>query len=164
MSEFWQRARIEGGEIKDGETRYVVFRADVIADMVKQLPEVTQQQVLESFQTVVTRNGGRSLETYLKMLGNEHGALLDTVSDTAASLGWGEWRFSHSPKGLTLSVDNSPFTAFSAHHSEGCCAPILGMFSAVVSTLFAGPDVNVAETQCVGKGAKHCFFEMLIGA
>ena len=72
MSEFWQRARIEGGEIKDGETRYVVFRADVIADMVKQLPEVTQQQVLESFQTAVTRNGGRSLETYLKMLGNEH--------------------------------------------------------------------------------------------
>ena len=162
MDDFWQRARIAGGEIKDGETRYVVFRADVIASIANGLPKETKRQVLERFQSAVQTNGGRSLKTYLEMIGNEHAALLDTVTDTAASLGWGEWDFSHSPEKLSLSVNNSPFAEFSDHQAEGYCAPILGMFSAVVATLFGDRDIRVAETQCAGKGASNCVFDMLI--
>ena len=69
MSDFWQRAQIGNGEIKDGETRYVMFRADVIAAMINDLPAGVKQQVLSSFRSAVQKNGGRSLQNYLGMLG-----------------------------------------------------------------------------------------------
>ena len=162
MDNFWQRAMIESGEIKDGETRYVVFRADVIASMVNSLPDAVKQQVLESFHRAVKTNGGRSLKNYLAMVGNDNSALLDTVAATASSLGWGEWHFDYTEDHLMLEVTNSPFAAFAGDTSSTCCAPILGMFSAVADTLFANTAVTALETSCAGHGGDRCRFEVAI--
>ena len=157
MNDFWQRAQIGNGEIKDGETRYVMFRADVIAAMINDLPAGVKQQVLSSFRSAVQKNGGRSLQNYLGMVGGDHGALLDMLVSTAAALGWGEWHFDFVENHLTLQVNNSPFAEFTSEANNGCCAPILGMFSALAETLLNGAQVK--EVSCVSLGADHCRFE-----
>ena len=158
MSGFWERATKDPdkGEIKDGETRYVMFRTDVIAALVNQLPKDTRHAILESFAKAVNENGGKSLSRYLEMVDGDIDALLATVEATAPSLGWGVWHFEKTAQKLSLEVENSPFTHFDAPPNAPSCAPILGMFTALAELIFERAIVN--EERCGADGAGACLF------
>ncbi|MGR8950437.1 MAG: hypothetical protein ACU84Q_20530 [Gammaproteobacteria bacterium] len=158
MSEFWERAVRDyaKGEIKDGQTRYVLFRTDVIAALVNQLPNDIRHAILESFAKAVNEHGGKSLSRYLEMVDGDIDALLATVEATAPSLGWGAWHFEKTAQKLSLEVDNSPFTHFDAPQDAPSCAPILGMFTALAELVFEQSAVN--EVSCTAGGAQACLF------
>ena len=158
MSEFWERANRDTarGEITDGDTRYVMFRTDVVAATVNQLSEEARVEVLKSFAKAVETHGGKSLARYFDMVGRNEQALLDTVTVTAPQLGWGVWKFTRDERKLRLEVSNSPYVAFEPSASNPCCAPILGMFTALAKMLFE--RVTVEEVSCAGGATDTCVF------
>ncbi len=148
MSEFWERANRDTtrGEITDGDTRYVMFRTDVVAATVNQLSEEARVEVLKSFAKAVETHGGKSLARYFDMVDRNEQALLDTVTATAPQLGWGVWHFSREENSLRLDVKNSPYVAFEPPENGKCCAPILGMFTALAKMILG--EATAEETRC----------------
>ena len=55
MNGFWDRAEKDpaAGEIRDGDTRYLLFRVDVIAAMLAGLDDAARTQALAAFATAV---------------------------------------------------------------------------------------------------------------
>lgn len=159
MSAFWERAVKDTakGEIKDGETRYVMLRTDVVAAMVNQLSEQTRGELLESFAKAVEEHGGKSLARYFDMVNGDVDQLLDTVAATAAALGWGSWRFSRVDNGLVLEVKNSPYATFNAPIDANCCAPIMGMFTALAKMILG--EVISNERSCKSANGDSCVFQ-----
>ena len=159
MSEFWGRVVKDAkrGEIKDGDTRYGIFRADVIVETVNQMPEQSRGEVLRSFFPAVELHGRESLARYFDMVERDIDRLLETVAATAPNLGWGAWQFKRADNNLILEVVNSPYTAFQAPTGAVCCAPILGMFTALARMIFG--EVAVAETPCASKAPGRCVFK-----
>lgn len=154
MSGFWERAEKDpaAGEIRDGDTRYLLFRVDVIAAMIDRLDDDTRAQALSAFASAVHDHGGQSLQRYFDMVGRDVDALCDTVCRTAADLGWGSWALDRSSDAIVLDVRNSPFATTHANGEAAMCAPILGMFRALAETVFGAP-VSVTETRCAAAGA-----------
>lgn len=154
MSGFWERARRDpsAGEIRDGDTRYLLFRVDVIAAMIEGLDDNARAQALGAFASAVRDNGGRSLQRYFDMVGGDIDALCETVCRTAADLGWGSWALDRSFDAIVLDVHNSPFATWRTTRDEAMCAPILGMFWALAETVFGAP-ASVTETRCAAAGA-----------
>ena len=159
MSDFWQRAEKDtlAGEIRDGDTRYLLFRVDVIAAMIAGLDSTSRAQALRAFATAVHDNGGQSLQRYLDMVGGDIDALFATVCRTAADLGWGTWTLDRSVDAIVLDVRNSPFATIAPMENHAVCSPILGMFEALAETVFAMP-VSVTETHCAALGESLCTF------
>ena len=158
MSDFWERANRDpgNGQIMDGDTRYVLFRTDVIAAVVNQLPEEARHATLNSFTEAVKQHGGKSLARYLGMVEGDVDALLATVEATAPALGWGVWRFERTPQRLSLTVRNSPFVAFETADQASSCAPILGMFTALAEMVLE--QVSAEEISCGKSDASECSF------
>ena len=83
-------------------------------------------------------------------------ALLSTVAATAPALGWGVWEFKRTSQRLSLDVHNSPFIAFDRLDSAPCCAPILGMFTALAEIVL--DQAAAQELNCASGGAASCSF------
>jgi uncharacterized protein len=148
------------GEVRDGPRRYLLMRADVLMGLFERLPADAREQALQALEASVTENGGDSVRAYLAAAGAD--ALLATMEQSAASLGWGRWRFEIESEALRLHVDNSPFAA-AAPHAEGAraCHAITGMLSAVAAALW-GEAAQARETRCAcagPAGARQCTFE-----
>lgn len=148
------------GEVRDGPRRYVMLRADVLMGLFARLPPAAAEQALQALQASVAENGGDSVRAYRAAAGPE--ALLQTMEQASASLGWGRWHFETQADALHLRVDNSPFAA-AAQRAEGAaaCHAITGMLSAVASALW-GEAVQARETRCAcsGPAGEHeCRFE-----
>lgn len=159
MNGFWDRAVKDpaAGEIRDGDTRYLLFRVDVIAAMLAGLDEAARTQALDAFAAAVYANGGQSLQRYFDLAGGNIEALFATVCHTAADLGWGSWTLDRSADAVVLDVRNSPFAIVRPVENQPACAPILGMFRALAETVFAAP-VSVTETRCAALGESLCTF------
>jgi predicted hydrocarbon binding protein len=157
---FWDRAANDPrtGEICDGDTRYVLFRSDVIAALIGGLDETARTQALIAFADAVHTNGGLSLQRYFRMVDGDVDALFDTVCRTAGELGWGAWRIDRSIDSVVLDVQNSPFAIIRSVADEPVCAPILGMFRALAETVFDDAPDTIAETGCVALGDSVCTF------
>ena len=160
MNGFWERAEKDprAGEIRDGDTRYVLFRTDVIATLIGGLDDTARKQALVAFADAVHTNGGLSLQRYFKMLDGDIDALFGTLCRTAGELGWGAWRIDRSIDSVVLDVQNSPFAIIWSVANESVCAPILGMFRALAETVFDDAPVTIAETGCAAPGAPLCTF------
>lgn len=154
MSGFWERAEKDpaAGEIRDGGTRYLLFRVDVIAAMLAGLDDAARGQAQNAFAAAVHEHGGQSLQRYLAMVNGDIDTLCDTVCRTAGDLGWGSWTLDQSGDAIVLEVRNSPFAATQAPTGEPMCSPILGMFRALAETVFGAP-ATVTETRCAAAGA-----------
>ena len=162
MNGFWDRAEKDpaAGEIRDGDTRYLLFRVDVIAAMLAGLDDAARAQALAAFATAVRDNGGQSLQRYLDMVDGDIDALFATVCRTAGDLGWGAWTLDRSVDAIVLDVQNSPFATTRVSAEEPNCTPILGMFQALAETVF-GASAEVAETRCAahaGDGSGCTFY------
>lgn len=149
MNSFWDRAEKDpaAGEIRDGDTRYLLFRVDVIAAMLAGLDDAARVQALRAFATAVHDHGGQSLQRYLSMVNGDIDSLFATVCRTAGDLGWGSWTLDRSVDAIVLDVRNSPFATARLAASEPLCSPILGMFRALAETVFGAPAI-VTETRC----------------
>lgn len=161
MNGFWDRAEKDpaAGEIRDGDTRYLLFRVDVIAAMLAGLDDAARAQALAAFAAAVREHGGQSLQRYFGMVGRDTDALFDAVCRTAGDLGWGSWTLDRSVDAIILDVLNSPFAATQITADKPMCSPILGMFEALAEIVFGAP-ATVTETRCaaVGTDESVCSF------
>lgn len=147
----------ERGEYRDGDIRYLMIRPDALMGMIAELPEPVRPQALEAFARSIHRFGGRSARAYQAAGADEADALLRTIAATAPQLGWGVWRLTRTPSGLSLVVTNSPFAAGAGEVGVAVCAPIRGMLRAV-GELVCGQVSDVTETACAAAGAPACRF------
>jgi predicted hydrocarbon binding protein len=148
------------GEYRDGAIRYMMIRPDALMGLLHELPTELHAQVLEAFARSITRQGGRSAQSYRDAGAVDGPALVETIAKTAPQLGWGIWDLRITSAGLDLSVTNSPFAAGFGPSPHPVCHPIIGMLTAV-GRMVLGGDVQVTETSCasVTKDAP-CRFEV----
>jgi predicted hydrocarbon binding protein len=147
----------EHGELRDGDTRYVMLRADSLTGLFRNLAEPARKDALNAFAASVAKHGARSAARYHA---HSTGAdeLLATIAATAPQLGWGVWHFSRGEAGeLQLEVNNSPFACGYGAAPASVCAPITGMLGAVAAIVFAAP-VHTEEVRCASGGGSLCRF------
>jgi len=145
------------GELRDGDTRYLILREDSLMGLFKHLPEPARTDAFKAFAASVTEYGARSAARYLAS-GGDAADILATIEATAPQLGWGVWRFSRTEAGeLHLEVQNSPFAHGYGASPTAVCAPITGMLGAVASIVFDAP-VEAEEDLCASTGGAICRF------
>ncbi len=146
------------GEIRDGDIRYLMIRADALMGIFARLAPEVRKLALESFCESIAEFGGRSARSYRERGAAEPGAFLQVIAETAPQLGWGTWQFSGPQDGaIVLEVQNSPFVAGFGSSDHPVCAPIRGMLTAVAGFLMEG-KVQVRETDCGACGSTSCRF------
>lgn len=158
-ADFRQRLTFDpaNGELRDGDTRYVMLREDSLMGLFRRLSEPERMDAFKAFAASVGEYGAHSAARYLASDGDA-GNLLATIAATAAQLGWGVWGFSRTEPGeLHLEVKNSPFAHGYGASSEAVCAPITGMLAAVASIVFGAP-VQATESVCASAGGAICRF------
>ena len=161
-ADFRQRLTFDlaSGELRDGDTRYVMLREVSLMGLFKRLPEPARTDAFKAFAASVGEHGARSAARYRARDARDGkaGDLLATIASTAPQLGWGVWRFSRAENGeLRLEVKNSPFAHGYGASSEAVCAPITGMFAAVASIVFDAP-AHAEEDLCAAAGGAICRF------
>jgi len=155
-SSFLQRARWDDtrGEIRDGDIRYMMIRADALMGLFRQLPIAERGLALVALADSIYEHGGRSARTYQTMGADDADALLAVISETAPQLGWGLWQFARPGNdSLSLVVKNSPFANGYGSSDTPVCAAIVGMLRAVGMLVYAGP-CRVSEQRCASVSAE----------
>ncbi len=148
----------ERGELRDGETRYLLLRPDSLMGLFRRLSASARDEALAALAAAVTEAGGRSVERYRATTPGGNAALLDVCAETAAQLGWGVWTFAQpTADELRLDVANSPFAAGFGSSPVPVCAAIAGMAGAVAATILGQP-AGAEETHCAAAGAESCRF------
>ena len=151
------------GQVLDQTRRYVLMRADVLMGLFNQLSPVARSSALEALENSVTLHGADSVRTYAAQTGVTPSNLLDTMVRSAASLGWGCWRFEVLSAGLKLSVVNSPFASAAMFDNTPACYAINGMLKALGMTLWGG-ECRAQELHCKASHPSSiesaCIFEL----
>jgi len=141
----------EHGAVFDATRRYVLLRADVLMGLFDELAEPARSDALRAFGRAVARQGADSVRAYVATSGTD--ALMQTMQEAAASLGWGRWQLAGGGErdedlpSLRLAVDNSPFAAAAVPSTGPVCHAIAGMLEAIASALWQRPAI-VHETRC----------------
>lgn len=151
--------RLDDGEIRDGEVRYLMLRADALMGMFTRLPPAVCAEAFSALAASVQAHGGRSAAKYRAMGAADGARLLDVIVATAPQLGWGHWTLaSRDADGFEVVVRNSPFAAgwraaretASEQPSDrgpqpvdvggqGACAAIVGMLRVVGAMVLDAP-------------------------
>ncbi len=167
------------GELRDGNTRYFLMRADAFMDAFARLDEDARYTMFAAFAQSIARHSGQSVKHYRHELGPAAREIfLNAAVNMAADLGWGAWRFGpHVPGEMTLEVTNSPFAEghVNARSPDGkhggtrglakepVCAPVLGMLEALGGIVFT-VDPVCEETECAAvTGGDTCRFVARLG-
>jgi predicted hydrocarbon binding protein len=153
------RFDLERGQVLDQSRRYVLLRNDVLMGLFDSLPADAREQALHAFAVSVARFGSDSVRAYAVDAGAD--ALLATMQDAAASLGWGRWRFVHDNRVLRLEVENSPFAAGTARADSPACHAIVGMLQTLAAALWP-EGAGASELSCAAQargGESFCRFE-----
>jgi predicted hydrocarbon binding protein len=148
------------GELRAGEARYLLLRADSLMGTIERLPGPARRQALAALCDAVAAAGRHSVEAYVAAGAATAEDLLRMVETAAAVLGWGRWTFTRAgvtTDDLHLLVVNSPFAAAAVPSPEPVCAAVAGMLQAVAGLIFAGP-VAAEETSCAATGHAACHF------
>lgn len=150
----------ERGQMRDGPIRYLMMRPDALMGMFALLSPAARDEALAALARSVAEHGGRSVQAYVDSGAVSPEALIATMTETSADLGWGVWEFLPDANGqaITLTVTNSPFAQGAGHTDQPACAPILGIASAIAPHLL-GTGATVRETQCAAQsGTGICHF------
>lgn len=141
------------GQVLDQTRRYVLMRADVLMGLFDELPSSARDSARRALARSVARHGAGSVRAYASQPGTTAEQLLQTMQDSAASLGWGVWQFRGLPEGggLQLTVSNSPFAAHASPSEEPVCAAIVGMLEALGTALWKAP-CQAKEMHCFAQG------------
>jgi hypothetical protein len=147
------------GEWRAGAIRYMMIRPDALMGLFAELPPEMRGAALAALGRSVRRHGGKSARSYQAGGAATPAALLATITETAAELGWGLWDLRHDGEELVLAVSNSPFVAGAGPGPHPVCAPIAGMLAALAELVFAGDIPAVSgEHACAATGAACCRF------
>jgi len=161
MTEFKDRLMwdAEHGQILDADRRYLMLRADVLMGLFRRLEEPARGQALRALGEAVMEQGGQSARAYWEACGRRPQALLASIVNISAQLGWGAWRIEHlHDAGLRVQVRNSPFAKGFGAHDEPLCRPIVGMLTAVGALIY-DREVRVQERHCCAQGSHaDCLF------
>ncbi|SFK26393.1 4-vinyl reductase [Celeribacter neptunius] len=161
---FHQRLSItpKKGEMRDGAIRYLMMRPDVLMGMFARLDGHTRSEALAALTASVAENGGKSVKAYRDSGATDPGAMMQTIADTSAELGWGIWSFDTiGPDRIEVSVENSPFAVAFGVSDRPICAPIKGMLSAIGPLLLDCATVEVTEITCHAEiGGGPCRFTL----
>jgi len=147
---FSERLRhdVDEGQMRDGSIRYLMMRPDALMGMFARLEPDIRAKAHAALAASVAEFGGRSIAAYRTSGAISPDALMQTIVETSADLGWGCWEFSRRGDGaLTVEVRNSPFADGAGLTGEAVCAPIIGILSAMAPVL-VGEGAVVTETTC----------------
>jgi predicted hydrocarbon binding protein len=160
VAEFQDRLVWDGvaGEIRDGQTRYMLIRPDALMSVFRRLPAAERALALDAFRRSVTEFGGRSAGNYSAALAPSDGSLLHLIARTAPQLGWGIWTIETDAESLRVKVTNSPFAAGFGAAEKPVCSPIAGMLQAVAALAFAR-SMTITESKCSAVQGVFCQFD-----
>ena len=153
--------RNDCGVIADGDTRYLVLRADSLMGAFAVLPPAERQLALISFANSVYAHGSQSLARYSQENDGRRDNLICTVATVAANLGWGRWTFAQTEHVISLRVLNSPFADGYGPSEVPVCHPVVGMFRALAEIMLGAP-IAVKEVECAATGSAICRFEAIL--
>lgn len=166
MTEFKDRLSwdVAQGQILDADRRYLMMRADVLMGLFRRLEEPARTQALDALGQAVMEQGGLSAKAYWEAINHDPQALLKSIADISAQLGWGNWDIqSGASDGLRVEVKNSPFAWGFGPHDQPLCRPIVGMLTAVGKLIY-DQHVQVQEIHCCAQGHHaNCLFTVLPG-
>lgn len=148
---FHERLKIapEDGEMRDGAIRYLMMRPDALMGMFARLGTAARAEAFAALTASVADHGGRSVKAYHDSGAADPEALMQTIIDTSAELGWGLWSFERKADDLIeVTVRNSPFADGHGPSDTPVCAPICGILTAMGPLLMEGRKVTVGEAQC----------------
>ncbi len=148
---FHDRLRIDEGrgEMRDGAIRYLMMRPDALMGMFPRLLPDTRAAAMEALAASVAEHGGRSVQAYRDSGAADPEAMMRTIAETSAALGWGLWSFGrHGPDRIDVTVAGSPFAEGIGEADIPACAPIRGMLAAIGPLLLGCEAVKVQETSC----------------
>jgi hypothetical protein len=145
----------EDGAVHDGPRRYLMMRPDVLMGALAAVDGPARTALLDAWAASTCLHGGASLQAYAQQVGGDAQALIDATIAAAADLGWGHWSVQavqSEAGGLQLQVVNSPFVdgwraAAGQPAARPVCAPVRGMFTALVGALRPG-EARVDEVHC----------------
>lgn len=151
------------GALYAGGVRYVLVRADGLMGCFKPNLSSTSLAMYEAIENSFFCFGGKSTQQYAEMLGEDSEELLRKIEELAPQLGWGNWVLSlkSNEQKLTLTVENSPFSAGYGHADFAVCAPVSGMLKGVAERIFK-QAVIAREHRCSAMGGDICEFEATI--
>lgn len=146
------------GAVHDGPRRYLMMRPDVLMGALAAVGGPARSALLEAWASSTCAHGGASLQAYAQMVHGDAQALIDATTAAAADLGWGCWTVSQGldgPDDLQLQVLHSPFVegwraAAGGPAPQPVCAPVRGMFTALVHALQPG-EASVEESHCAAQ-------------
>jgi uncharacterized protein len=144
------------GSVTDGPRRYLLMRPDVLMGAAARLDADARRALFDAWAESTAQHGGDSLRAYAAMAPGDADALLSATAAAAADLGWGRWTWQRDADGLALQVDGSPFVqgwraAAGGPSSEPVCAPVRGMFSALLAQV--QPGSRAVESHCAARHA-----------
>ena len=148
------------GELRDGNTRLFLMRADAFMDAFGRLDEDARYSMFSAFAQSIAEHSGQSVKHYRHELGPAAREIfLNAAVNMAADMGWGGWAFGpNTPGEITLEVANSPFVEGHGVSEKPICAPILGMIEALGGIIFS-VDPVVKEVECAAvTGGDTCLF------
>ena len=148
------------GDLRDGNTRLFLMRADAFMDAFRRLDEDARYSMFSAFAQSIAEHSGQSVKHYRHELGPAAREIfLNSAVNMAADMGWGGWAFGPSTPGeMTLDVANSPFVEGHGVSEAPICEPILGMIEALGGIIFS-VDPVVEEVECAAvTGGDTCFF------
>ncbi|MBM3393764.1 MAG: hypothetical protein FJY37_03820 [Betaproteobacteria bacterium] len=154
------RFDVDQGALYDTDRRYLLMRPDVLMGAVRALPPSAREQFLGALSESARTYVASSLAAYAAQAQGDAGALVQFTVDAARDLGWGLWQVHGSPPHQWLRVRHSPFAQGYGTSDIEVCAPIAGVFLALMSQVL-GATVRVREVGCVATGHEFCEFELL---
>tara|TARA_R110001599_G_C12270264_1_gene661360 strand:+ start:3602 stop:4123 length:522 start_codon:yes stop_codon:yes gene_type:complete len=151
------------GALQAGDVRYVLVRADGLMGCFKSDLSTTSLEMYQQIENSFFQFGGKSTQQYVETVGEDPAALLSKIEEMAPQLGWGNWVLSLQPNEgkLTLTVENSPFSAGYGQARFAVCAPVSGMLKGVAEKIFK-QSVTCREHRCSAMGGDVCEFEAVI--
>ncbi|ATN32298.1 hypothetical protein ACO34A_00530 [Rhizobium sp. ACO-34A] len=154
----------ERGEMRDGSIRYLMMRPDALMGMFARLAPDIRAKAVEALTASVAEFGGRSVQAYGLGGASQADALMKTIVETSADLGWGSWTFARDGDGsVRVEVLNSPFAEGAGTRGEAVCVPIAGILTAM-APLLVGEDATVKETCCAAvRQGEPCRFILSAG-
>ena len=125
----------------------------------------TSLAMYEGIESSFFRFGGKFTQQYAESLGEDSEELLSKIEAMAPQPGWGNWALSlqSNERKLTLTVENSPFSAGYGQADFAVCAPVCGMLRGVAEKIFK-QSVTCRECRCSAMGGDVCEFEAVVDA
>ena len=148
------------GELRDGNTRLFLMRADAFMDAFRRLDEEARYNMFTACAQAIAEHSGQSVKYYRHELGPAAREIfLNAAVNMVADMGWGHWAFGpHTPGEITLDVVSSPFVEGYGEATAPVCAPVLGMIEALAGIIFS-VDPVVEEIACAAvTGCNTCKF------